>query len=246
MVEGGVDLARLAAGYDHRIEAAAVTHATIAADAAGLGPGHLAVDVGGGRGAHARVFADRGSRALVVDRSIDMARTARDAGVLAVVGDGAGLPVADGGTRLVYFHLSIHHGDAATWLAEARRVVAAAGTIWVWTLAREHHRASLLAQWFPSVGRIDEARFPDPADLATGLLDQGMSGVGVTDRIETVHRTVGSWTRAVRAGFVSTLHLVDPGEIDEGLAAFERAHPDPDEVLEYTLHYAAVTGTRKG
>lgn len=244
MVDAGVDLARLAAGYDHRIEAAAQTHAGLAADACGLGPDHVAVDVGGGRGAHAAVFARRCRAAVVVDRSPDMARHARDAGVLAVVGDGARLPIVAGAAHLVYSHLAIHHGRPEDWLAEARRVVAPGGTVWVWTLAREHLRASMLARWFPSVVPIDEARFPEPATLAAAMAGLGLAGIGAIERVEPVRRTAGSWLAAVRAGFVSTLQLIDPAELEAGLAAFTAAHPDPDAAVDYTLHYAAVWGVR--
>jgi SAM-dependent methyltransferase len=241
---GGIDLGRLAAAYGHRAEAASAGRALAAATNARLGRGSLAVDVGGGTGTHAAVFAATGSRVLVVDRSMAMAAAAHRLGVPVVVGDGAGLPVGDACADLVYFHLSIHHGPFDRWISEAGRVVRPGGVVWVWTLAPEHHRTSFLAQWFPSVAPLDEARFPDPARLARAMLDNGLIDAVQSDHVEHVTRSAGSWVEAVRAGFVSTLHLVPPDEIASGLAAFEAAHPDPSEAVAYTIAYRRVSATR--
>ena len=46
------------------------------------------------------------------------------------------------------------------------------------------------------------------------------------------------------AGFVSTLQMLPPGELEAGLAAFDRSHPDPAESIEYTLGFDAVSATR--
>lgn len=239
-----VDLARLAAGYDHRMEVAAEARAEVAAEAGGLGEGHVAVDVGGGRGRHGAVFANRGARVVLVDRSPDMALAAHGRGVAAVVGDAARLPLRGEIASLVYFHLAIHHGPADRWLAEAFRVVRPGGLIWVWTLAPEHHRTSFLTRWFPSVGGLDEARFQPPDEIGRLLRDVGCDDVVVSERSDPVERTAGSWETAVRAGFVSTLHLIDPEEIEAGLAAFATAHPDPVETIRYTLQFSRVSGRR--
>lgn len=244
--EDGVDLGRLARAYAHRVERAARDHAGAAADAAGLQPGTVAIDVGGGTGTHATVFAARGSRSLVVDRSPEMARAARDAGVLAVVGDGARLPVGAASADLVYFHLSIHHGPAEQWIAEAGRVARPGGLVWVWTLDPGQFGDSFLARWFPSVAIIDRQRFPEPAHLQESMAHCGFEQPVDTELTEEVSRTAASWTAAVRAGFVSTLHLVDQHEIESGLAAFTRAHPDPEETVTYRLAFRRVSAMRSG
>ncbi|MBI5157550.1 MAG: class I SAM-dependent methyltransferase [Acidimicrobiia bacterium] len=241
---GGVDLGRLAAAYGHRVEEDAAVRAAAAAAAARLHRGSLAIDVGGGTGAHAAVFAASGSRVLVVDRSTAMALAARRTGTLAVVGDGAGLPVGDACADLVYFHLSIHHGPPDLWISEGARVARPGGLVWVWTLAPAHHRTSFLARWFPSVAPLDEARFPDPDVLARAMLASGLVDAMQSDHVEHVTRSAGSWVEAVRAGFVSTLHLVAADEIEAGLAAFAAAHPDPTEPVAYTIAFRRVSATR--
>lgn len=235
-----VDLGRLAAAYDHRVGAGALQRASIAADATGLGSGTTVVDVGGGRGIHASVFTERGARAVVVDPSPAMVHATQRRGIAAVVARGESLPIGDGVADLVYFHLSIHHGAWSDMLAEAARVTGARGRIWVWTLLDTHHADSHLARWFPSVARINEGRFPPLDELRGVLADLGLSVGPTVTHDERVRRSAGSWVAAVRAGFVSTLHLISPDEIEQGLDAFNRRHPDPDESIEYDLGFVGV------
>jgi len=242
-----IDLERLAAGYAHRRTTdAACRRAAAAAAAAGLGPGTVALDVGGGRGDHAVVLAATGARAVVVDRSPTMARAARGQGLHALVADGSRLPVAANATDLVYFHLSLHYGGWEAWLAEAARVVRPGGRVEAWTFAREHFRHSLLARWFPSIVPLDEARFPDPDLLGARMGGLGLEGVTQVEEIETIPRRAGDWETAVRSGFVSTLQMLDPAELEAGLARFHEEHPDPDEVLHYPLRYRGVSGRKPG
>jgi SAM-dependent methyltransferase len=237
----GVDFERLADGYRYRPSSpAALRRAGRAALEAGLGAGDLAVDVGGGRGEHASEFAAAGAIALVVDRSETMLREARACGIPGVLGDGRHLPLRSGVARLVYFHASVHYGGWRDMLDEAGRVVAPGGVVWIWTFASQHFRESFLAEWFPSVPRIDEARFPDPGALLGHLAGCSLEGGHRDTATETVARTAGEWVAGVRAGFVSTLQLIDPDEIDQGLARFLAAHPDPAEEIRYRLSLEAV------
>jgi SAM-dependent methyltransferase len=245
MVE--IDLDRLAAGYAHRRAGeGARRRAAGTAAAAGLGPGAVAVDVGGGRGDHAAVLAATGALTVVVDRSPAMARACRERGLPAVVGDGRHLPLAEGTADLVYFHLSLHYGGWEAMLGEAARVLRPGGLVAAWTFSREHFRHSLLARWFPSIAPIDEARFPDPDLLCARLWALRLEGVNQVAETETVTRRAGDWEAAVRAGFISTLQLLDPAEIEAGLAGFHEEHPDPDEVLHYRLWYRGVSGKKPG
>ena len=241
-----VDLEALASGYDHRpTTAAAADRAAAAADAARLGAGSFVLDVGGGRGSHSAVFAARGARALVVDRSPAMAMAASAVpGVAAVVGDAGFLPVADSACDLVYFHLSIHYGDWRTAMMEACRVCKPEGRIWVWTFRAEHHGNSFIARWFPSVATIDRARFPDPAAIADLLGELGCDGIETGDAPEGVKRTAADWRRAVEGGFVSTLQMLPPGELERGLLRFGRAHPEPEETISYDLLFCSISAIR--
>lgn len=209
-----------------------------------LDDGATALDVGGGRGEHAAVWAAQGVRAIVLDPSPGMLESAHSlAGVIAVGGRAQAMPFREATFDLVYFHLSIHYGDWRRSLTEACRVLRRRGTCEIWTLGAEHHHTSNLARWFPSIAEIDAARFPEPEALARSLEELGLS-VGRTRVVETARRPVGEWVRAVRAGFVSTLQLVPDDELEEGLAAFVEAHPDPDESFEYELKYDRLLGRK--
>jgi hypothetical protein len=70
-----IDLGRLATGYEHRPAGPDdLARAGTAADAASLGPGDVTIDVGGGQGAHAAVFAGRGAMAIVWPQGSQPAR----------------------------------------------------------------------------------------------------------------------------------------------------------------------------
>ncbi len=240
---GDIDLARLASGYAHR--PASPSSLGHAADAiAGLPAGTVALDIGGGRGEHAAVWADAGATAVVIDRSPDMALAASDhPGVFAVVAASQEMPIAADSAGLVYFHLSIHYGDWRAALGEARRVLAPGGRLVVWTLSERHHRASILARWFPSVGDIDAARFPEADEIADEITSLGFE-VSRGQSIESVVRRAGDWIEAVEAGFVSTLQLLPEGELAEGLAAFRLAHPGEDDEIGYTLDWDWISAAK--
>ncbi|MBN2112687.1 MAG: class I SAM-dependent methyltransferase [Acidimicrobiia bacterium] len=240
-----IDLERLAAGYAHRrVSEATHRRAARTGERAGLREGAVAVDVGGGCGDHAAVFAGTGARALVVDRSAAMARAAVGQGLRAVVGDGRALPLRDGTADLVYFHVSLHYGGWEQMLGEAVRVAKPGGLVAVWTLAADHFRRSLLARWFPSIVPLDEARFPHSDLVEARLWALGLQEVHQVAETETVSRRADDWEAAVRAGFVSTLQLLDPEELESGLARFHEEHPDPEEVLHYRLWYRGIEGRK--
>jgi len=240
-----VDLTRLAVAYDHRSDHGTSERVTSMLDQCAIGPGSHVVDVGGGRGAQATAARLRGAEVTLIDPAMKMLQyaAARANGVAVVQGVGEALPLASASADLVHFHLSIHHGDWRTMLDEAWRVVRPGGFVWVWTMADAHHRASLLAQWFSRVADIDERRFPPVQAIVDHLTDLG----GTATTMEVIHsktRSVADWIDAVEAGFVSTLHLLTPSELDDGLRRFRVAHPDPSEEITYEVQFAGVALSR--
>jgi len=236
-----VDLTRLADAYRFRSDdggneiAAMLSVCSIGADS------HV-VDVGGGRGAQAASARTLGARVTVIDPSMSMLRhaVARSTGLGAVQGVGEALPLAPSSADLVYFHLSIHHGDWKAMLDEAWRVARPGGYVWVWSMSDDHHRASVLAKWFPRVAALDEARFPKIQAMSEHLAGLGGS-VTTIERQESMARTAADWIEAVEAGYVSTLHLLSDEEVAGGLERFRVAHPDLAEVITYQLRYAGVS-----
>ncbi|MFQ5948875.1 MAG: methyltransferase domain-containing protein [Acidimicrobiia bacterium] len=204
------------------------------------------LDSGGGRGSHAAVFAGRGSRVVVLDPSKEMAGHASGVeGVSAVQGSSLRMPFASGVFQLVYFHLSLHYGGWERSVGEAVRVVRPGGVVWIWTFPPDHLASSFLTRWFPSVTAIDAARFPAPGLLSGRLVELGLEPLSEGDTVESVSRRAGAWEQAVRAGFVSTLQLLGPAEIERGLEAFRMVYPDPDATVSYDLRFSWVAARRR-
>ena len=238
-----MDLTRLAAGYRHRLPTDASLRRAAGA-VAGLEHGAVALDVGGGPGRHAAVWARAGVRAVVLDPSLDMlSAAATRAGVLTVAGVSQAMPFRPAAFDLVAFHLSIHYGSWRDALGETLRVLRPGGVCKIWTLGPRHHTSSMLARWFPIVAGIDASRFPEPADVMT-YLESTCRNVEHEVEIEQVVRSAGQWERAVRARFVSTLQLVDDAEIERGLRDFRNAHPDAGQQVAYELRFDRIVAVR--
>jgi len=233
-----IDLGDLARAYRLRpMTEAAIDRAAAAAHGA-LDP---LLDIGGGTGAHAGVWATLGRSALVLDVSDAMVDKAKNrSGVSVVQGDAETLPFQHAQFGLAYFHMSIHYGDWRKSLSEAVRVVRPGGRIEVWTFAPEDLAGTSLGRWFPSVVGIDTARFPSPHDLANHL-GPLVQSVTVETAPEEMERTARSWVESVRGRFVSTLQLVDATELDAGVAAFRTRYPNDDDVYRYSAPFTAVT-----
>ena len=106
-----IDLTVLAAGYAHR-RASSLSHARRAAADADPSAGDWAVDVGGGPGDHAAVWAGLAIRPIVLDPTPAMLSMARSKpGVVPILGVAERLPFAAASVALVYYHLSIHPDD---------------------------------------------------------------------------------------------------------------------------------------
>lgn len=235
----GIDLDELSGAYGHRpITAAGRRRASLSAS----GLHGIAIDAGGGTGAHATVFRDLGMSPLVLDLNERMCAEASASGVRAVRSRCESMPLTNDSATLAYFHLSIHYGDWVAALDEAVRVTEPGGRVEIWTFDRLAIERSSLARWFPTVGRIDAERFPDPQELAKHL-GRHCSSVQIEAHDDLVDRRAGDWVAAVRSRFVSTLQLVSDAEIEAGIEAFNVAHPDPDERYAHVLEYRRISAT---
>ncbi len=236
-----VDLDRLAGAYTHRPPSkASLERADRAAKT--LRPGARILDAGGGPGNHAAVWHSSGHRPVLLDPSAEMLARATAHGLVGVQGRSQAMPFRSGVFDLVWFHLSIHYGDWRKAVDEAVRVVRDDGRVEIWTLGADHFEQSGLAQWFPSIPAIDAARFPDP-DQVVRHLRGGGAAVLVEYPIEEVVTTAGAWLPAIEAGFVSTLQLLPPDELERGLEALGRRYRDPVETIRYNLRFTHITAT---
>ncbi len=208
-----------------------------------LPPGSSIIDVGGGGGDHAEVMKRTGYRPVVLDPSEAQRRKARTLGLPVVGGVSQQMPFGSGVFDMAYFHLSLHYGDWRAAITEACRVVRAGGRIWIWTFSSEYLRTSFTGRWFPSVRRHDEHRFPDPEELSAYLAAETSAPVDGGTLTETVRRSVAQWEVVFRARFVSTLQLIDDAELEDGIASFREAFPDPETVPRVGLEFLWVAGT---
>jgi ubiquinone/menaquinone biosynthesis C-methylase UbiE len=232
-----VDLEELARAYRFRPVSRAASERARGSAADALDP---LMDIGGGNGSHAAVWAASGRQAVVVDLSKEMTKQAaarRNVGV--VRGDAHNLPFRDSSVGLAYFHMSIHYGDWRATLDEAGRVVRGNGVIDIWTFSPRDIERSSLAHWFPTVAEIDVVRFPSPVDLAAHLSTMGTEVV-VSTSSERLERKAKDWIKGVRGRFVSTLQFVPLAELDAGIERFTEMYPGDDDIYLSYAHFTRV------
>ena len=146
------------------------------------------------------------------------------------------LPFRDGWFERVVFWLSAHLVDRAVAFAEAGRVLVADGRIAVVTFDESHFATHWLNRFFPSMERIDRARFPTRDQLAGEL--PGAHFVRIS---QTARFTREEALERVHCGHISTFDLLDPDELRQGTTRAERELP---EQIESPVEFlVAVTGT---
>jgi ubiquinone/menaquinone biosynthesis C-methylase UbiE len=198
--------------------------------------GRRVLDVGCGTGRVAAALHDRGSRVWGVEPSPEMAARARERGVHVKVARAEQLPFKEGWFERAVLWLVAHLVDRPAVSAELARVLAPDGRIAIATFDPEHFSRYYLNRLFPSLERIDRARFPAPATLVAELDAAGFSSrlIPLTQRGEIGRDEA---LRRIRGRFISTLRLLDDAEFEDGLARAERELPDR---VSYELHWAVA------
>lgn len=207
--------------------------------------GQRVLDVGCGTGRLAAALAERGlARVWGVDPEPAMLERARQrvpAGVGLKQGSAERLPFREAWFDRVVFWLSVHLVERPTAFAEAARVLVPRGSVALVTFEPEHFAGYWLNRFFPSIERVDRARFPRPEQLERELVGAGFAPprfVRIQDR-ETVPRAVA--LERVRAGHISTFDLLDPDEVRAGI---ERAERELPELVEAERRWLLVVAGR--
>jgi SAM-dependent methyltransferase len=151
---------------------------------------------------------------------LDQAR-ARRVAVAWLQGRAEALPAADGSADLVFSVDVIHHvGDRDAFFREAMRVLAPGGLVCTATDSEEDIRRRVpLSTHFLETVDFELARYP-----AIDTLSAEMAAAGFTD-IETTHVELAydlTDAQPYRDRAFSSLHLIPPDALANGLARLER------------------------
>jgi demethylmenaquinone methyltransferase/2-methoxy-6-polyprenyl-1,4-benzoquinol methylase len=129
-------------------------------------PGRRLADVGGGTGNYAFALKREGWEPVVVDRSAAMLARAAAKGLETVRADAQRLPFADGSFDAVTMISMLHHvEDRERALAEARRILKAAGRLVLKGYTGEDAAALWILDYFPSSRVWMQATHPPRADI---------------------------------------------------------------------------------
>jgi SAM-dependent methyltransferase len=180
--------------------------------------GRRVLEVGGGTGRLATALTERaGCRVWLVDPSPEMLAQARRR-VPATVGLKEGvaeaLPFRDGWFERGVAQLSLHLWNRPRAFAELRRTIA--GRVALATFDPTHFSDYWLNAFFPSIERIDRARFPDRETLERELLAAGFAHVRFA---ALSHRAEISREQAlakIEGRHISTFDLLDADELRAG------------------------------
>jgi SAM-dependent methyltransferase len=217
---------------------------------AGLAAATRLLDVGCGTGRLANAAADRfGLRAWGIDSSAPMIEQARQHATRRVafrVASADALPFRDGWFDAVTMRLVVHTLGARRKDAfrESARVLAPAGRLFVWTFAPTHFTGFYLAPYLPSLPAVDLARFPEPA-----VIESELCAAGFDEVVQHVLVQDGTIARAdaaerVRAGYISTVHLLPEDEVAAGVSRLEREAEAGEPDLATRLDWRLLVATR--
>jgi SAM-dependent methyltransferase len=211
--------------------------------AEGLGAATRLLDVGCGTGALVAAAVERlGVKAWGVDASEPMlvkARERRVRGVAFKLAQADDLPFRKGWFDAVTMRLVVHAlGDRRPGaLAEARRVLAPEGRLFVWTFAPEHFTGHHLRTYLPDLAAVDLARFPSAEMLTRELADAGFGDVRLRWFEQTGCVSRKRVAEQLRARHLSTIHLLPPEQVAAAAERLEReaAEPPLPTVLRWLL-----------
>jgi ubiquinone/menaquinone biosynthesis C-methylase UbiE len=198
-----------------------------AAAAIALRPGMNILDVGCGTGRFSTLFAHRGALVTGLDRSATMltsARASTPAGLakkLQYVQADANHGFPPESFDAVAFFMSIQYMLLTdTFFQTLHEALASDGMVIIVTLPHRHFiENEFLTRYFPSIPRIDLARFPSIPELERLLQEHHFGDISTRDVIDESDSSGDELIAKVEGKYVSTLHLLEPEEFEHGLTA---------------------------
>jgi ubiquinone/menaquinone biosynthesis C-methylase UbiE len=192
--------------------------------------GARVLDLGCGPGRAAAALAERhGAVVTGLDSSPEMLAAAREVApsVTFVQGFAEDLPFGDGSFDVVLSNFVVHLLDRSAAFAEVYRVLRTGGIYWVKTEDPETIRDYWAAPLFPSLVGIETARFPGESRLRDELVATGFRDILVERRcLERVFSREEAIDK-LESGAYSTLRLLRPEELAEGIRQPPQLPSDP-------------------
>ena len=141
------------------------------------------------------------------------------------------LPFKDGWFERAVARCSVHLWDRPRAFAEVRRV---AGRFVVATFDPVHFADFWLNRYFPSIERIDRARFPSQDALERELRGSGFAEVRFVRLSQSREVSRAEALQKIEGRHISTFDLLDEAEVREGT---ERARRELPERVESRLEW---------
>jgi SAM-dependent methyltransferase len=207
--------------------------------------GQRVLDIGCGTGAVAAALAERASaKVWGIEQSAEMLAVARaraPRGVGLKQGRAEDLPFRDAWFDRVVYSLVIHLVDRPAALAEAARVLVDGGRVVIATFAHEHFDRYWAGRFFPSLAAVDKVRFPTEEALCAELAAAGFADIVSEPLYACEQADRETALERLRGRHISTFDLLDPREVESGIAQAERELP---ETVEIRLEQLIVTARR--
>src|SRR5262249_40830544 len=146
-----------------------------------------------------------------------------------LAGRAEAIPLPDASCDLAFLYFVLHHvEDRRAAGRELARVVRSGGTVCIRTLFSDRLGESTWRRLFPHALEVERAMFPS---LAETTADLGAAGLEVTALDEVTFEIAASPAAHVarlRLRAISTFEHLSDEEVEEGLAAMERAAATSD------------------
>jgi SAM-dependent methyltransferase len=203
--------------------------------------GRRVLDVGCGTGRFAAELASQ-ARVWAVDQSPQMLEVARARapGVRFKEASVESLPFKDGWFERATMWLVIHLVDRPRAFAELRRVLGSGGRLAIATFDPSYFGLFWFRDYFPSMEKIDRARFPTRTDFEVELPAAGFEAPRLTRLSQHAVVTRDVALERIRGRHIATFDLISDDEYRAGLERAERELPGRVEYRQEWL--IAVAG----
>jgi SAM-dependent methyltransferase len=151
------------------------------------------------------------------------------------------LPFKDGWFERAVLRMVVHLLDRTAAFGELARVLDPTGRLVLATHDPAWFEEHSLAPFFPSIPRIDQARFPGGEQLERELLAAGFASVSVERLRQEVVTARDVVLERIRGRAYSTFDLLPSGEYERGLARAAVELPDP---VRYRHEWLLVAADR--